>query len=119
MTSLRSTRAYQIDLTSLKQRAVLSVVLASSYIANGRIVSSDQLEVWILDNSDMAERLRSQPVVDFEVSVSERMNLCGRAFVTLGVSRIGQNKKRYVEAILTVEHVVQSEQDAAPLHWRT
>jgi hypothetical protein len=119
MTSLKSQFQNCPDLSSLKNRRVLSVSLASSYIANGRIVNTDQLEVWVLDNSEIAETLRSEPAVDFEVSLCEGMCLQGKALAELGVSRTGHNKKRYIEVILTLQDACEVLVESAASRWLT
>src|SRR5690349_18922238 len=75
------------DIGSLKKCVVR---LGASYIAPGCVMDGSTLVVDVLDRSEMADVLRAEPLIDFEIEAPHGMQLSGTAFVSLGMSHNGQ-----------------------------
>ena len=100
MSQVESFRRDACDFSVLRHRPIFTVGLSSSYLANGRFISSQELEVWILDDSEMAEAVRTNPKTQFRIDLLDGTCLQGSVSVTLFTSQIGEYQKRYVEARL-------------------
>jgi len=106
------------DLSSLGALEKCTVRLSASYIAVGRVIDENTLVVDVLDRSEMADVLRVQPIVDFEIEAAHGMRLCGTALVSLGVSHTGQSNQRFLQATLMLKEAALIAQEGH-LRWLT
>lgn len=112
----------------LKHRPIFTIALYASkpqeidgcaFIANGRLVSSGEVEVWILDGSELADCVRTQSGLYFEVDVLDGSVLRGFARANIGESRMGMHDRRYVETRLLLERADVEALEIAPVKWLT
>ena len=93
--------------------------MGSTYIAQARFVAVDLIQVSVLDCSQVADTLRTQAKVAFEVNLGDTMRLCGTAIVSLGASYVGANNKRIIDVVLRLEEAYEECLASPVLQWLT
>lgn len=106
-------------LSAVKNRASFPVRLGGNYIARGRLLSDDHIVVDILDESEMADLLRAQPQIDFEIETEPGIRILGSALARVGASRAGESQRRFVEVTLSLQTVMLNAVTDTGSRWLT
>jgi hypothetical protein len=119
MTHLESRSQVQCNFSVLRHLSHFNVCLSSTYIASGRFISSDQIAVLILDHSEMADTLRAQSSVPFEIDLGDGRLLAGMASAKLGTTHAGNSGRRFIDVIFSLEEASEEGIPVPVSQWLT